>query len=459
MFVIDLVYLVYIILVIPYYLFKFATSHYHRQGLSERFGFIRKRETSRKCIWLHGASVGEINASEILIRQIRELYPDYELVISTTTPSAQKLAKKKYPETMSFFFPIDLSIIIRRVLNRIRPSLIILIEQELWLNLIRIADSRNIPVILLNGRMTKHSTRRYRLIKPLIRRIWNKVSYLCVQNEEYLKRFRHLGIHSDKLKITGNMKYDLLEPVSDKGALLALIPMSGATSGFDTGTLPQAERRRSPDLIVGDISYKQIFGINDNDLVIIAGSTHPPEEEIIIDAYSQLRNKFTNLRLIIAPRHPFRFDEVDKIIRTKGLEVSRRSNPPDAMNKSAVILLDTLGELNKVYQIADIVFVGGSMIPRGGQSILEPAAAGKAMIFGPDMSNFRDIADLLIKEGAAISVPDKSGLYQAFLSLLAEPARRNRIGAKAKDIISRYQGATAQNIEFIRKLVDPADKV
>ncbi|MEK7309277.1 MAG: 3-deoxy-D-manno-octulosonic acid transferase [Planctomycetota bacterium] len=430
MVIVDFVYLIYIILTSPYYLFKFATSHYHRQGLPQRFGFIKKRENNKKCIWLHGASVGEINASEILIERLSKLYPACELVISTTTPSAQKLVKKKYPEIMSFFFPIDLSIIIRSVLNRIKPSLIILIEQELWLNLIRLSDSMNIPVILLNGRMTKHSTRKYRLIKPLIKRIWNKVSYFCVQNEEYLERFKHLGIHSSKLRITGNMKYDLLNTAPVKAQ--------------------------------GD-SYKNIFGIKDGDLVIIAGSTHPPEEEIIIDAYSELKNKFTtegspvgaNLRLIIAPRHPFRFDDVDKIIKAKGFEVVRRSNPPAAINKSAIVLLDTLGELNKVYEIADIVFVGGSLVRHGGQSILEPAAAGKAMIFGPDMSNFQDISDQLIKEGAAISVPDKSGLHQTFLSLIAEPARRNQIGAKAKDIISRYQGATAQNMEFIRKLVDP----
>jgi len=375
---------------------------------------------------LHGASVGEINASEILIKRLRELYISYELVISTTTPSAQKLVKKKYPDIKSFFFPIDLSAIIRRVLNCIRPDIIILVEQELWLNLIRIADSRNIPVILLNGRMTKHSTRRYRLIKPLIKQIWNKVSYFCVQNEEYRKRFRHLGIHPDKLKITGNMKYDLLN------------------------TAP---------LQTQDNSYRKIFGLNDSDLVIIAGSTHPPEEEIMLDIYSELRNRFTNLRLIIAPRHPFRFDDVNKSIKTKGFEVLRRSNPQAAINKSAIILLDTLGELNNVYQIADIVFVGGSLVQRGGQSILEPAAAGKSMVFGPDMSNFQDIADRLVKEGAAISVADKSGLHQTLLSLLEEPARRNQIGAKAKDIISRYQGATAQNMEFIRKLVDPANKV
>ena len=426
MLIVDFVYLIYIIIASPYYLFKFATSHYHRQGLPERFGFIQKRESSSKCIWLHGASVGEINASEILIKRLRELYISYELVISTTTPSAQKLVKKKYPDIKSFFFPIDLSAIIRRVLNCIRPDIIILVEQELWLNLIRIADSRNIPVILLNGRMTKHSTRRYRLIKPLIKQIWNKVSYFCVQNEEYRKRFRHLGIHPDKLKITGNMKYDLLN------------------------TAP---------LQTQDNSYRKIFGLNDSDLVIIAGSTHPPEEEIMLDIYSELRNRFTNLRLIIAPRHPFRFDDVNKIIKTKGFEVLRRSNPQAAINKSAIILLDTLGELNNVYQIADIVFVGGSLVQRGGQSILEPAAAGKAMVFGPDMSNFQDIADRLVKEGAAISVADKSGLHQTFLSLLEEPARRNQIGAKAKDIISRYQGATAQNMEFIRKLVDPANKV
>ncbi|MEW6027696.1 MAG: glycosyltransferase N-terminal domain-containing protein, partial [Planctomycetota bacterium] len=278
-----------------------------------------------------------------------------------------------------------------------------------------------------------HSTRRYRLIKPLVRRIWNKVSYFCVQNKGYSERFSEMGIQADKLMITGNMKYDVINLPANERHKDAM-----------------ALRRHQPP-----VNYREIFGFKPDDTVIIAGSTHPPEEEILINVYSELKSRFASLRLVIAPRHPFRFDEVDKIIRTKVLSAARRSALTATTDNDAVILLDTLGELNKVYQIADIVFVGGSMVQRGGQSILEPAAAGKPVIFGPDMSNFQDIADQLIKEEAAISVQDKPALSQALLSLINEPQRRSQIGAKARTVISRYQGATDKNMEFISKLVDP----
>jgi 3-deoxy-D-manno-octulosonic-acid transferase len=462
MLIIDFIYLIYIIIVSPYYLFKFITSEYHRKGLLERFGFIPVG-CSKPCLWLHASSVGEINASEILIKKLKEFYPDYELVISTLTPSAQKLVKTKYPETKSFFFPIDLSIIIRRVLKKITPALIILIEQELWLNLIRIATSQKIPLVLLNGRITKHSTRRYHFIKPIIRDIWNKVSYFCVQNKDYAGRFETLGIKQDKIKITGNMKYDGLG-------------LSRRSQGTDR--------------------LREIFGFKNNDLVIIGGSTHHPEEEILIDVYSELKKDFSNLGLIIAPRHPFRFDEVEKVIRSYGFDVLRRSqtgehlhpvipvgsngakrstipNAPEwcypsrtasgsrcdvkgsnfIRNKSQIVLLDTIGELVLVYSIADIVFVGGSLVPRGGQSILEPAALGKPVIFGTDMSNFQDIADLLMKAEAGISVKDKNELFQRIQDLVKNPARLKEIGTRAKEIITQYQGATGRNMEFIRALI------
>lgn len=441
MIIIDFIYFIYIVIITPYYLFKFVTSKYHRQGLLERFGFVKfpNYDRQKRCIWLHAASVGEIKASDVLIKNLREVYPDYEFVISTLTPSAQKLVKEKYSDLptftssglrqagiKSFFFPLDLSLIIKKALKRINPALIILIEQELWLNLIRISASKRIPIILLNGRITKHSTRKYRFIKPVISRIWNKISYFCVQNKEYFERFKTLGVKSDKIKITGNMKYDLLD---------------------------------KPHSQTGEVFYREIFGFNKNDLVIIGGSTHHPEEEILLEVYSKLKQDINNLRLIIAPRHPFRFDEVEKLIRIKGFECLRRSklsagsdNISDNV-KSTIVLLDTLGELSKIYSIADAVFVGGSFVPRGGQSILEPAASGKPVFFGPDMSNFQDMADLLIKENAAISVMDKSELYRQLLHLFKEPATLKKMGERAQIVISQYQGATVKNIEFIKNLL------
>jgi 3-deoxy-D-manno-octulosonic-acid transferase len=428
MIIIDFIYFVYIVIVTPYYLFKFLTSKYHRQGLVERFGFIRlsSDDRSKRFIWLHAASVGEIKAAEVLIEKLRELYPNYELIISNLTPAAQKLVKEKYADIKSFFFPLDLSLIVRKVLKQINPALIILIEQELWLNLIRIGNSKKIPIVLLNGRITKHSARKYRLIKPIIRRIWNKISYFCVQNKEYFERFKTLGIKADKIIITGNMKYDSFNKLYSQK---------------------------------DEIIYKEIFGFNQNDLVVIGGSTHNPEEELLLEAYSGLKKNINNLRLIIAPRHPFRFDEVEKLIKTKGFECLRRSTILKVNNRmscnadSAIILLDTVGELSRVYSISDVVVVGGSFVPRGGQSILEPASLGKPVIFGPDMSNFQEIADLLIKENAAISVIDQAGLYQQLNSLFKDSGILKKMGERARSIINRYQGATERNIKFINNLL------
>lgn len=438
MIIIDFVYFIYIVLITPYYLFKFVTSKYHRQGLLERFGFVKfpNYDRQKRCIWLHAASVGEIKASDVLINNLREVYPDYEFVISTLTPSAQKLVKEKYPDIKSFFFPLDLSLIIKKVLKQINPALIILIEQELWLNLIRISASKRIPIVLLNGRITKHSAARYRFIKPIITRIWNKISYFCVQNKEYCERFKTLGVKSDKIRITGNMKYDLLDKPSS------------CSQGRDKSHSQTDE-----------MFYRKIFSFNENDLVIIGGSTHHPEEEILLEVYSKLKQDINNLKLIIAPRHPFRFDEVEKLIRIKGFECLRRSKLLESPNNisgnlnSAIVLLDSVGELSKVYSVADVVFIGGSFVPRGGQSILEPAALGKPVFFGPDMSNFQDMAYLLIKENAAMSVIDKSALYQQLIHLLKEPAILKQMGGRAQIVIRQYQGATIKNIEFIKNLL------
>ena len=430
----------------------------------QRFGFIGsfpsplegEGRVRGKRIWLHAASVGEFNACEVLIKKLKSDYPHYEIVISTNTPSAQKLVKKNYPELRSFFFPIDLTLIIHRVLNHIQPDLIILIEQELWVNLLRIADKKRIPVILLNGRMTARSAKRYGWIKPVISAIWYSVEYFCVQNEDYAKRFQALGVPAEKIKVTGNMKYDAI---------------SSLVQQFTSSV----------------VNYKELFGFKADDLVIIAGSTHAPEEEIILETYAKLQKEIPNLRLAIAPRHPFRFDEVDKLIKAKGFESLRRSGITQSSvvprprvypegTEGSIVLLDSLGELTKVYSIADIVFVGGSLINHGGQSILEPAAMGKPSIFGPDMSNFQDIADIMIKEKAVVSVTDrrqfrfsgllptitrsysvtescKEKLYQELLRLLKQPTELKAMGSRAQAIIKRYQGATDKNVEIIKRIL------
>lgn len=431
--VLDIVYLLAIIIALPYYLFRFATSSYYRAGLLERFGATDYTDYAddKPVIWLHGASIGEVNACERLIPLLQSQLPDYRLVISTLTPSAQKLVKQKYPDIFSFFFPLDLSFICTRVLKRVTPKLVILMEQELWPNFILACSRRDIPMILLNGRITEHTLRRYNLLRWLFKPILNRIKYLCVQNEDYRRRFEALGVMPIKAQVTGNMKYDSLG-------------------------LPDEPGTRE--------HYRSLYDIRKNDLVIIGGSTHAPEEEMLFDVYIKLSKEHNNLRLILAPRHPFRFDEVEGIIKARGLEFVRHSHLMEIAttrqggfrndSRVEIILLDTMGELAKVYTAGDIVFVGGSLVDRGGQSILEPAALGKPIIAGPSMYNFSIPARALQDAGALKTVNNEDELYQAFKNIISDTNLRITMGQKAKETIANQQGATARNMEFIRLILD-----
>jgi 3-deoxy-D-manno-octulosonic-acid transferase len=457
--VLDLVYLLAMVIALPYYLVRFATSSYHRKGLLERFGFVKSVE-SVATVWLHGASIGEINAVEKLIPLLQSQFPNhtpavceitagysrlqlhrqpnYRLVISTLTPSAQALVKRKYPDIFSFFFPLDLSFICNKVLRRVNPKLVILMEQEFWPNFILSCSRRNIPIVLLNGRITEHTLRRYNLLRWLFKPILNRIKYLCVQNEDYRTRFEALGVMPIKVQVTGNMKYDSL----------------GLTD--ESGTREY---------------YRKLYGINSNDLVIIGGSTHNPEEEMLIDAYVKLAKAHNNVRLILAPRHPFRFNEIEALVKSKGLVVTRHSRLVSEIrpairrdfahaqqsairNNDEVILLDTMGELAKVYAAGDIVFVGGSLVDRGGQSILEPAALGKPIIAGPSMYNFSIPAKALQDAGALKTVNNADELYQALIDSINNVQLRLDMGSNAKQAIADQQGASQRNMEFIRQILD-----
>ncbi|MBI4712305.1 MAG: 3-deoxy-D-manno-octulosonic acid transferase [Planctomycetes bacterium] len=424
--ILDVVYLLAMIIVLPYYLFKFVTSAYHRKGLIERFGFIKSVE-SVATVWLHGASVGEINACEKLIPQLQSQFPGYRLVISTLTTSAQALVKKRYPDIFSFFFPLDLSCICSRVLKRVNPKLVILMEQELWPNFILACDRKNTPSVLLNGRITDHTRARYNLLRWLFKPVLNKIKLLCVQNDDYRRRFEALGVAPERIQNTGNMKYDSL----------------GLADEDKVGS-----------------HYRNLFGIKEQELVIIGGSTHSPEEESLLDAYIKLKGEFSNLRLILAPRHPFRFNDVETLIKTKGLESLRHSrltsddslrNPQSAIR---ILLLDTMGELAKVYAAGDIVFVGGTLVQRGGQSILEPAALGRPIITGPSLYNFAEPAKALQSAGALKIINNPAELYQLLKEVISNQGLRVEMGAQARKTIANQQGATARNIEFVGQILD-----
>ncbi|MBI4834695.1 MAG: 3-deoxy-D-manno-octulosonic acid transferase [Planctomycetes bacterium] len=423
-FIINIIYILAIIIVLPYYLVKFITTPSARMGLWQRFGFIPKID--KPSIWLHGASVGELKSVELLIEKLLTDYPDYAIVLSSLTPTAQSLIRKKYPNSLCIFFPIDLSWVVKRALRRINPRLIILLEQEIWPNFIRAASGMKIPVLLLNARITEKSFNRYSKSGLIFKPSLAMLSHFGVQDETYAQRYAQLNVPKERITVTGNMKYDMIKN-------------------------PPAERDSAPLRKLQDE-----MGIRDKDIVLIAGSTSAPEEEILLDIYSNLKATISNLKLILAPRHPERFCEVESLIKSKGFACLKRSKPSNneqLTSNNYVIFLDTMGELSMIYSLASIVFVGGSLIDRGGQNMLEPAALGKPVIFGSFVYNFRESADLLVKAGAGFMVKDKEELLHKLKELLSDLTRLKETGKKGIDVIASQQGATEKNLAIIKRFI------
>jgi 3-deoxy-D-manno-octulosonic-acid transferase len=418
-FIINIVYLLAIIIVLPYYLVKFITTPSSRMGLWQRFGFVPK--SAKPSIWLHGASVGELKSAEILIEKLVKEYPDYAIVLSSLTPTAQLLIRKKYPNTLCIFFPIDLSWVVKRTIKRINPRLVILLEQEIWPNFIRAASGKKIPVLLLNARITEKSFNRYSKSGLIFKPSLGMFSHFGVQDETYAKRYEELGVAKDKITVTGNMKYDTI----------------------GKSQLPTT-------------NVQNELGIKNEDVVLIGGSTSAPEEEILLDICSSLKITISNLKLIIAPRHPERFNEVENLIKSKGFKCLKRSRPSNneqLIANNYIILLDTMGELSAIYSLASIVFVGGSLSPRGGQNMLEPAALGKPVLFGSYVYNFQESADLLIKAGAGFMVKDKDELHHKLEELLSDLHSLKETGKKGIDVIASQQGATENNFTIIKRFI------
>lgn len=413
---IDCIYLVVSIVIFPYYLLRFITTPSSRLGLAQRFGFVPKRPLDKPAIWLHGASVGELKSAEVLIEKLIEKYPQYDLILSSLTPTAHGLLRKKYPTIHSVFFPFDFSGVVRRSLKRIKPDLIILLEQEIWPNFITFANRMNTPILLINGRITTKSYGYYRFLRWIFKPVLNRIKYLIVQDEVYRQRYETLGVVKEKIMVTGNMKYDNL-----------------------------------PKLRISNSELRIELGIKESDIVLIGGSTHSPEEEVLIDTYRNLQPEIRNLRLIMAPRHPERFGEVENLIKARGFKCIKRSAPkPEAgQGDSTIILLDTIGELSHIYSIATVVFVGGSLVPKGGHNILEPVALGKPVFFGSYIYNFQESADILIKAGAGFMVHNKEELTTKLKNLLTDLPCLSQIGRQGVEIIIAQQGATERNMKII----------
>lgn len=449
----DCIYIPVALLYLPLLLYQMLVLKKNRRGWKERLGSIPRRAGDRPCIWIHAVSLGEVNATKSLVTEIANRLPDCEIVISATTDTGYAAARRHYPDNLVFRYPLDFSFAVKRAFNRIRPDAIVLMELEAWPNFIELAARQGIPVGIANGRLTeKKSMRRYRvpLIRGVARRMFSKLAWTAAQNRTYATRFEALGARPESITVTGSMKYD-----------------TALTAGPPSG----------------DSELSEALDIDRAAPLIVAGSTGPGEEAMLLDAFDALRSEFASAQLAIIPRKPERFDEVARLIETRGYRCRRRSEHPNSVearvpndgdrssttskhasanrpgakqehDPPAVFLGDTMGELRRFYTLADAVFVGRSLVPLGGSDLMEVAALGKPMCFGPHVENFADTAEALLAAGAALPVRDGAGLETVLCHLLREMDQVRAMGARAQDVIRRNTGATRKTVDLLCRSLD-----
>lgn len=423
-FIYGFLYLIALIVLLPYFIYREIKSPRYFKNLWQRLGFLPvslnpQREPS---LWVHSVSVGETISVKPIILQLRKMYPDLKIFLSTTTITGHSVAyKSRYPIDGLFYFPLDFSFVCRRFLRLLNPRLLVLMEGELWPNLLRQSKKRNIRVILINGRISLHSYKRYRAIKALFKKVLKKIDIFYMQSKEDAQRIINIGAEKEKVFVSGNLKFDM--------------------AGFSVSESKSKE-------------LKKIFSINQKDKVIIAGSTHQGEEEIILQAFKQIREEYPAIKLILAPRHPERCSQIETLIRQNRLTYIRRSQLPSSAAKKeySLYLLDTIGELATLYSLGDIVFVGGSLVPNGGHNILEPAFSGKPVIFGKYMENFQFIASQFLELKAGFQVSDGQELTKCIRLLLKNRKLYEKMGQTARRLIENNRGATKKTMEAIEEL-------
>ena len=416
----------YAILLAPRLLYEAVRHGKYVGTLGERWGRLPAAINPRgvPSIWIHAVSVGEVLATRALIAALRDRYPDHPLWLSTTTQTGRATATGLDGVDGLFYFPFDLSSVVARVLDRVRPQLFVMVDTELWPNLLRHCRARGVKTVLVNGRISDRSYPRYRLVRPFFRHVVRGVDRCCAQSEESGRRLIELGASPTRVTVTGNLKFDTL-PVPDS---------------------------RSP--WVRD-AVCRAFRVADR-TVVMAASTHPGEETPVFEAFAHIRLADPTALLVVAPRHPERCGDVTALATGHGFETVRRSAlPVDGAPRAAVVVLDTVGELATLFQIATVVFLGGSLVPAGGHNVLEPAAWGRPVVFGPCMENFAEIAALFLANRAACQIRSADALGPALAALLGDPVRRASLGAAARALVAAHRGATDRSLAVMAELVPP----
>ncbi|HEY7869855.1 MAG TPA: 3-deoxy-D-manno-octulosonic acid transferase [Methylomirabilota bacterium] len=391
--------------------------------LAQRLGRLGEGLPPEPRCWIHAVSVGESAAAVPLVEGIRRRWPELGIVMSTTTPTGARIVRERLAGAAAHrYFPVDLPGPVGRALDATRPRFFIAIETELWPNFLRALARRRVPAMIANGRISDRSFRRYRWVRGLMRRVLADVTIFAMQTEEDARRIIGLGAPRERVVVTGNLKTDLRpEPAAD-------------AAGW---------RRR--------------LGLDAAARLWIAGSTHRGEEAVVLDVFARARARCPQLALLLAPRHPERADEVEEIIRGRGLTAVRRSRLSGDAPAGAVVILDTVGELAALYALAEVVFVGGSLVPIGGHNLLEPAMHGKPVLTGPYTSNFREGAELLQQGGGAFVVKDAPELERVLSRLLEDPALARRTGEAARAAFAGRAGAVGATLDLIGRHLWPAE--
>jgi 3-deoxy-D-manno-octulosonic-acid transferase len=430
--VLNVVYLAAISLALPWLLYQRFRHGKYREGFRAKFlGDVPQRNGDKPCLWLHAVSVGEVNLLEPILKCWEGRNPDWDIVISTTTQTGYALARKKYAPRTVIYCPLDFTWAVSRAIKRIRPSLLVLTELELWPNLVTAAKRHGAKVAVVNGRLGEKSFRGYRRLKWLVGRVLKQIDLIAVQNDEYAERFLALAAAPRSVCNTGSIKFD------------------GARTD-----------RRSAEIQ----RLSHLAGITEGDIVFLAGSTQDPEEALALSVFENLSAEFPRLRLILVPRHPERFNDVAALLNSRGVRYQRRSllsripNSEPRARAPRVTLIDAVGELGHWWGLAKIAFVGGSLTNRGGQNMIEPAGYGAAVCFGPNTWNFRDVVTQFLNHEAAVVVHNEQELETFVRRCLTEPAFGESLGRRAQELVLRQQGATDRTIELLQRLVPVGNK-
>ena len=414
----------------PFLAYQAVRHRKYVRSLRQRLGYLPLSFNidGDESIWIHAVSVGETLTARALIGELKTRYPGLKLFLSTTTMTGHEVARALTDIDGVFYFPLDWGFTVRRTLDVVRPRLFVMMETEIWPMLLRECRERGVATMLVNGRISKRSFARYALVRRFFRRVLDDVERFCMQSEEAARRIVALGADPARVVVTGSLKFDSLDW---------------------PGVGPHGQSR---DRVL------RYFRVSPGRPVVIAASTLRGEDQAALEAFHRVQARWPDALLIVAPRHPERFEEVTRLAAEEGFRVVRRTGlPVDQSPDADVVVLDTIGELARLYQIASVVFVGGSLVDAGGHNILEPAMFGKAIVFGPHMHNFAEISAEFLRGSAAVQVSSTRELGECLVDLVGDGVRRASLGAAARAIVEGNRGAKARTMAVITALLPPRD--